>query len=52
MALDLIGVVILVLVLVGRGRNCVMFVADLSSSSHANNKKIILLSFVKILCKE
>ena len=35
----------------GFGRNCIIFGADLSSSSHANNKKIILLSSVKILYK-
>ena len=31
------------------GRNCIIFGADLSSSSHANNKKIIFLSLVKIV---
>ena len=31
------------------GKNCIIFGADLSSSSHANNKKIIFLSLVKIL---
>ena len=37
----------------GLGRNCVIFGAYLSSSSHANNKKkIIFLSLVKILYKE
>ena len=36
----------------GLGRNCIIFGADLSSSSHANNKKIIFLSLVKILYKE
>ena len=36
----------------GIGKNCIVFGADLSSSSHANNKKIISLSFVKILYKE
>ena len=34
------------------GRNCIIFGADLSSSSHANNKKIIFLLLVKILYKE
>ena len=33
-------------------RNCIIFGADLSSSSHANNKKIISFSFVKIFYKE
>ena len=36
----------------GFGRNCIIFGADLSSSSHANNKKKIFLSLVKILYKE
>ena len=37
----------------GLGRNCIIFGADLSSSSHANNKKkIIFLSLVKLLYKE
>ena len=36
----------------GFGRNCIILGADMSSSSHANNKKIILLSLVKILYKE
>ena len=37
----------------GRGKNCVILGTDLSSSSsHANNKKIIFLSLVKILYKE
>ena len=34
------------------GRNCIILGADMSSSSHANNKKIIFLSLVKILYKE
>ena len=34
------------------GRNCIIFGADLNSSSHANNKKIIFLFLVKILYKE
>ena len=34
------------------GRICIIFGADLSSSSHANNKKVIFLFLVKILCKE
>ena len=35
------------------GRNCIFFGADMNSSSHANNKKIIIfLSLVKILYKE
>ena len=34
------------------GKNCIIFGADLSSSSHANNKKIIFLFLVKILYKE
>ena len=34
-------------------RNCIIFGADLSSSSpHDNNKKIVFLSLVKILYKE
>ena len=36
----------------GFGRNCIIFGADMSSSSHANIKKIIFLSLVKILYKE
>ena len=36
----------------GFGRNCIIFGADLSSSAHANNKKVIFLSLVKILYKE
>ena len=36
----------------GPGRNCIIFGADLSSSSHANNKKIVFLSLEKILYKE
>ena len=36
----------------GFGRNCIIFGADLSSSSHANNKKIISLSLTKILYRE
>ena len=32
--------------------NCIIFGADLSSSSHDNNKKIIFLSLAKILYKE
>ena len=36
----------------GLGKNCIIFGADLSSFSHANNKKIIFLSLVKILDKE
>ena len=37
----------------GLGRNCIIFAADLGSSSHANNKKkIIFLFLVKILYKE
>ena len=37
----------------GLGKNCIIFGADLSSSSHANNKKkIIFLFLVKILYKE
>ena len=36
----------------GFGRNCIILGADISSSSHANNKKIIFLSLVKILYKE
>ena len=36
----------------GLDRNCIIFGADLSSSSHSNNKKIIFLSLVKILYKE
>ena len=36
----------------GCGRNCIIFGADLSSSSHANNKKKIFMSLVKILYKE
>ena len=36
----------------GLGRNCITFIADLSSPSHANNKKLIFLSLVKILYKE
>ena len=31
----------------GFGRNCITLGADMSSSSHANNKKIILLSLVR-----
>ena len=31
------------------GRNCIIFGADLSSSSHTNNKKVKFLSLVKIL---
>ena len=34
------------------GKNCIIFGADLSSSSHDNNKKIIFLFLVKILYKE
>ena len=34
------------------GRNCIFFGADLSSSSHANNIKIIFLILIKILYKE
>ena len=34
------------------GKNCIIFGADLSSSSHANNKKNIFLFLVKILYKE
>ena len=34
------------------GRNCIIFGADLRSSSHGSNKKIIFLSLVKILHKE
>ena len=36
----------------GFGRKCIILGADMSSSSHANNKKIIFLSLVKILYKE
>ena len=36
----------------GFGRNCIIFGADLSSSSYDNNKKIIFLSLVKILYKD
>ena len=36
----------------GLGKNCIIFGADLSNSSHANSKKIIFLSLVKILYKE
>ena len=36
----------------GLGKNCIIFGADLSSSSHANNKKIVFLFLVKILYKE
>ena len=37
----------------GFGRNCIIFEADMSSSSHANNKKnIIFLFLAKILYKE
>ena len=36
----------------GFGRNRVIFRVDLSSSSHANNKKIIFLYSVKISHKE
>ena len=36
----------------GLGKNCIIFGVDLSSSSHANNKKIIFLFLVKILYKE
>ena len=36
----------------GFGRNCIILGADMSSSSHANNKKVIFLSLVKILYKE
>ena len=36
----------------GFGRNCIIFGADLSSSVHASNKKIMFLSLVKILYKE
>ena len=36
----------------GFGRNCIILGADMSSSSHAINKKIIFLSLVKILYKE
>ena len=46
MALDLIGLSFGN----GLGKNCISFGADLSSSSHANNKKIIIFLFlVKIL---
>ena len=34
------------------GRNCIIFGADVSSSSQANNKKLMFLSLVKILYKE
>ena len=34
------------------GRSCIIFEADMSISSYANNKKIIFLSLVKILDKE
>ena len=33
----------------GLGKNCIIFGADLSSSSHVNNKKKIFLLLVKIL---
>ena len=36
----------------GFGSNCIIFGRDMSSSSHANNKKKIFLSLVKILYKE
>ena len=36
----------------GIGKNCIIFGADLSSSSHANNKKTIFLFLAKILYKE
>ena len=35
----------------GLGRNCVIFGADLSSSLHDNNKKIIFLFLVNISYK-
>ena len=35
----------------GLGKNCIIFGADLSSSSHANNQKKIFLFLVKILYK-
>ena len=35
----------------GFGRNCIIFGADLSSSVHANNKKIMFLPLVKILTR-
>ena len=35
----------------GLGKNCIIFRADLSSSSHANNQKKIFLFLVKILYK-
>ena len=36
----------------GFGQNVIIFRADLSSSSHANNKKILFLSLVKIFHKD
>ena len=37
----------------GFGKNCIIFGADMSSSSHANNKKkMIFLSLKKILYRE
>ena len=36
----------------GLGKNCIIFGADLSSYSHANNKKITFLFLVKIFYKE